>query len=244
LNITAKFQINNDRVSVEIPEKNLSTNKPNVVFFDSQTNGIVDIGESEETIRNNVLEYEKEFPTHLIIGKSFQYDDEKSGFFDLMVVEFYLWSLYYGKKKLPIALEAIDFDFYIPDYEKWTEQRKLRFEYSLMADYKARHLVINNVSKEVPVEKRRIEKTLRLFLTVLLPLVMFYAGLAVTESIQGFIFVFLISFVSIVAGVIVWALISKTLLPKPYLAFILPKIPYASWIQELGRYFLDIQPQK
>lgn len=244
MNITAKFRINNDRVSVEIPEKNLSTNKPNVVFFDSQNNGIVDIGESEETIRNNVLQYEKEIPTHLIIGKSFQYDDETSGFFDLMVVEFYLWSLYYGKKKSPIALEAIDFDFHIPDYEKWPEQRKLRFEYSLMADYKARHLVINNVSKEVPVEKRRAEKTLRLFFTVLLPLVMFYGGVAFTESVRDFIFVFLISFVSIVAGIIVWALISKTLLPKPYLAFILPKLPYASWIQKLGKYFLDIQPQK
>jgi hypothetical protein len=244
LNITAKFQIKNDRVSVEIPEKNVSTHKPNVVFFDSQNNQIVDIGESEETIRNNVLKYEKEFPAHLIIGKSFQYDDEKSGFFDLMVVEFYLWSLYYGKKKLPIALEAIDFDFYIPDYEKWPEQRKVRFEYSLMADYKARHLVINSVSKDVPVEKRQVEKTLRIFLTVVLPLVMFYGGIAFTESIQDFMLVFLISFVSIVAGIIVWALIAKTLLPKPYLAFILPKLPYASWIQKLGKYFLDIQPQK
>lgn len=98
MNIKVKFRINRDRVLVENPEKNLSTNKPNVICFDSQTNGILDIGESEGTIRSNVLKQEQEFHNHLVIGKSFQHDDEKSGFFDLMVIEYYLADLYYSKR--------------------------------------------------------------------------------------------------------------------------------------------------
>jgi len=240
LNITAKFRINEDRVTVEIPEKNLLLNKPNVVFFDSQNNGILGIGESEEAIRSDFHKREKEFPNHLAFGKSFRYDDEKSGLFDLIVIEYYLADLYYSKQKLPVSLESVDFDFYIQNYEKWTEQRKFRFEYSLLADHKGRHLTINGISKDVPIEKRRIEKSLRLFLTALLPLLLLFGGLEMSRSITGFIFAFIISYMSIVAGVIIWATISKRLLPKPYLAFIIPKLPYQSWTRRIGEYILDI----
>ncbi len=55
MSITAKFRVNKDRVSVEIPEKNLLLDKPNVIFFDSQNNGILGIGVPEETIRNDFV---------------------------------------------------------------------------------------------------------------------------------------------------------------------------------------------
>lgn len=231
-------------MSVEIPEKNLFSNKPNVIFFDLQNNQILGIGESEETIRSDVLKKEKEFPSNLAFGNSFQYDDEKSSFFDLMVVEFYLWDLYYGKKKWFISFETLDFDFYIQDYEKLTEQRKLRFEYSLMADYKARHLIINGKSKEVSVEKRRIEKALRLLFTTLFPLAILFGGIRVSKSILALIFSLIIFYLSNFLGTIIWALISKTLLPKPYLAFILPKLPNQTWTKKIGKYFLGIDQQK
>jgi len=243
LRITAKFRVNEDRVVVEILEKNLHLSKPNVVFFDSQNSRILGIGEAEETIRSDIHKREREFPNHLIFGKSFRYDDEKSGFFDLMVIEYYLADLYYSKQKLPISFESIDFDFYIQDYEKWTDQRKLRFEYSLLADHKGHHLTVNGVSKDVPVEKRRIEKSLRLLLTALLPLLLLFGGLEISASITGIVFSFIISYVSIFVGVILWAPIAKRLLPKSYLAIILPKLPFQSWSRRVGEYILDIHQQ-
>ena len=62
--------------------------KPNVISFDSQAKQILGIGVPEETIRNDFLKQGKEFSDNLKFGVSFQFDDEDSAFFDLLVTEY------------------------------------------------------------------------------------------------------------------------------------------------------------
>lgn len=244
MSITAKFRVNKDRVSLEIPEKNLLVDKSNVIFFDSQKNEILGIGVPEEIIRSDILKREaKEVSSHLIFGKSFQHDDEKSGFFDLAVIQYDLADLYFAKQILPIPIESVDFDFQIDEYEKWDEQRKLWFEFSLQAQQKGRSLKINGVSRDAPIAKRKIEKILRLFLLIFFPLGILYYGFTKSNSMLGLLFAFIGFFASILVDVIIWALTSKFLLPKTYLAFILPALPFHSWTQKIAERILDIHWQ-
>ena len=91
--------------------------------------------------------------------------------------------------------------------------------------------------------KRRIEKILRLFLLVFFPLGVLYFGFTNSNSMLGLLFAFIGFFASILVGVIIWALTSKFLLPKTYLAFILPTLPFHSWMQKIAERILDIHWQ-
>jgi hypothetical protein len=90
LSITAKLRITSDKVIIEIPDKDIYLEKPNVIFYDSQLNQPLGIGEYRESIEKDILEREKSIPKNLCFGTSFQYDDEAAGFLDHMVIEYYL----------------------------------------------------------------------------------------------------------------------------------------------------------
>jgi len=248
LSITAKFRVNRDRILIEVPEKNISQDKPNVVFFDAQTKQILGIGVPEETIRNDFLKQGKEFSNNLKFGVSFQCDaDEDSASRDLSVTEYYIADVYLARQAIPVALDSINYDFQIEDYEKWNEQRKLNFEYMLQARLKALTLKINGISKEIPIQKRRVEKIARLFLKeMLLPLGFSGAILFLLKKSTPILNIFL-EFIGLLAvffiGYMTWALMANVLLPKSYLSFINPEF-VSSWEQKLAEYLLNFYQQK
>ncbi len=126
MNILVKFQVTSDKIIIEIPDKNLYLEKPNIVFYDSQTKSILGVG-GKDTIY-----HEKGFPKQFNFGASFQFDDEISGFFDSAVVEYYLGVFYYSKQTfidnfLAETTGVIDYEFQIASYDKWSEQRRLKF---------------------------------------------------------------------------------------------------------------------
>lgn len=243
MSITAKFRINRDRVLIEIPEKNISQDKPNVIFFESQTKQILGIGVPEETIRSDFLKQGKEFSDNLKFGVSFQYDDEHSAFFDLLVTEYYMAHLYFSKTALPVGLDSINYDFQIEDYEKWSEQRKFSFYYTLQARLKALTLKVNGVSREIPIQKRRVEKVARLFLKGLLPPGCFvwfvYVGLERSMSAFDYFFMFIGLLAIIFVGYIAWSVIANILLPTTYLSFVAPEA-VSSREDKLVKYLLSI----
>jgi len=243
LSITAKFRVNRDRVSLEIPEKNLLLDKPNVIFFDSQNNGILGIGVPEETIRTDFVKQGKELPDNLKFGISFQYDDTNSAFFDSIVVEYYMADLYFAKQAIPVTLNSIDYEFQIEDYGKWDEQRRLSFEYALQANLRGRTVKVNGIQKDVPISKRRVEKLLRLFLRGLLSsaalLGAIYIGFEKSTSFFDVILVFVGFISTIFIGYIIWALVANILLPKPFLSFLAPDL-MKSREQKFVEYLLNL----
>lgn len=231
---------------IEIPEKNVLQDKPNVIFFDSQAKQILGIGVPEETIRNDFLKQGKEFSDNLKFGISFQGDDEDSAFFDLLVTEYYIADVYLAKQAIPVALDSINYDFQIEDYEKWDEQRKLSFEYTLQAKLKALTLKVNGVSKEIPIQKRRVEKIAHLQKD-LLPSLSFIAAIILwfekTSSVFEFFLVFIGWITIIFISIIAWALVANALLPKSYLSFIAPEFA-SSREQKLAVYILNFFDRK
>lgn len=252
MSITVRFRITNDRVNIEFPEKNIFANNPNVVFYDSQSKGILGIGESEETIRSAVLKVEKEFPPHVRFGKSFQYDDEESGYFDLMVIEYYIGSLYDSKRPYPYLpipnIGIFNYEFQIDNYEKWSNERMIKFEYSILANQNAYTLKINNALKDIPIKRRRITLILEILLFAIIPLGALLLGLTMSNFATGLLGVitallipFAGFFISVFIGVIVWVMTAKILLPKSYVEFIISEVTTQSWEQKVAKWFLSIE---
>lgn len=262
MSITARFQINQDRVLIEIPEKNISENKPNVVFFDSQAKQILRIGVSEEVVRDDFHKQGKDFSDNFRFGISFQLDDEISGFFDSAVVEYYLAVMYYEKQTFLTYLstkimETVDYDFQIVGYEKWSEQRRLKFEYELQSKSSARQLKINDINYEVPIWKRRIEKLTQFILTgiyfpaaILYFLSFFLFGQQ--NPITDFIFekypefgiaivITLFLGTSVIVGPVVWFFIARKILPKTYSSFVFEDLPSKSLVQKIAKTILSFQ---
>ncbi len=257
LSITAKFQITQDRVIIEIPEKNTMLDKPNVVFFDSQNNRILGIGTSEETVRNDFLKQGKEFPNNSKFGISFQHGDEISGFFDSAIVKYYLAVMYYEKQTfiayvLTTIMETVDYDFQIASYEKWSEQRRLKFEYDLQSQLQTRCLKINGINLEIPIWKRRIEKSSRFLLTraIYIPVALFYFVvtnpnsvfylLAEKSSILALIFVLLFLGALYILSIATWVFIAMKILPNKYFDFIFENLSSKSLEQKTAKTILAL----
>ncbi len=242
MSITAKFRINRDKVLIEIPEKNASQNKPNVIFFDRQEKQIFGIGVPEETIRSDFLKQGKEFSDNLKFGISFQHDDEDSAFFDLLVTEYYMAHLYFSKTPIPVGLDSINYDFQIEDYEKWNEQRKLSFEYTLQARLKALTVKVNGISREIPIQKRRAEKITRAVKDLLVPvgfLVALYLWFEKSNSVFDIILILIGLVATIFISYIVWATTANILLPDSYLSFVAPEA-ISSRENKLVKYLLEV----
>jgi hypothetical protein len=258
LSVTAKFRVNKDRVSIEIPEKNISQDKPNVVFFDAHAKQILGIGVPEEITRNDFLKQGKEISNNLKFGVSFQCDDEDSGAFDSAIVEYYLAVMYYEKQTfinyLFIGLfDAVDYDIQVADYEKWNEQRRLNFEYELQSQLHGRYLKINGINREIPIWKRNFEKTTRFLLTKPYVSILFFF-LLIENSNSVFYFlaeklphvVFLVLFILTpwllyIIGVLVWIFATRKALPKTYNNFIFQNLPLKSFEQKIVKFVFALE---
>ena len=246
MSITAKFRINRHRVLIEIPEKNVSQDKPNVIFFNGQEKQILGIGVPEETIRSDFLKQGKEFSDNLKFGISFQSDDEDSAFFDLLVIEYYMAHLYFSKTIIPVGLDSINYDFQIEDYDKWNEQRKSSFEYTLQARLKALTVKINGISREIPIQKRRTEKIARAVKDLLVPgsfLVALYLWFEKSNSVFDVILILIGLVVTIFIGYIIWAFTANILIPDSYLSFVAPEA-LSSRENKLVKYLLKVFDKK
>jgi hypothetical protein len=244
LSISAKLRITSDKVIVEIPDKNLYLEKPNVIFFDSQPNLPLGIGEYREKIEKDILEREKSIPENLRFGTSFQYDDEAAGFFDSMVIEYYLALLYYSKQPFPISIGTVDFDFQIETYSRWSEKRRLKFEYDLQSQLHARLIKINGAEKETPIWKRRTEKFIRFFLITVIPLGLFYFLAQKSSSIIELLGAGLVVGLSFFIGIAVWVFITKQILPTSYSQFVFENFRSGSLAQKLAKFVLSFQRQE
>lgn len=244
MSITAKFQINSDKVIIEIPHKNLYLEKPNTIIYDSQTNCPVNVGNYCDEIEKDVVERENNIPENLCFAASFQYDDETAGCFDIQVIQHYLQLIYYANQPLPIAIETVDFDFQIENYKLWSEKRQLKFEYDLQTELRARHIRINNVDKGTSIWKRRAEKTLRLLLLNAIPLGVlfyFYPKLIAEFDLLNFLILLLGVGLLFVVNIAIWVFLTEQLLPASYNQFIFESLHSGTFTQKIVNFILSSQ---
>jgi hypothetical protein len=244
VSITAKLLITSDKVIVEIPDKNLYLEKPNVTFYDSQSNCLLGVGEFREKTENDILEREKSIPENLHFGKSFQYDDEAAGFFDPTVIQYYLALMYYSKQLFPITIGTVDFDCQIENYDKWSEKRQIKFEYDLQAQLHARLIKINGTEKETSIWKRRAEKIVRFLFITVIPLGVFYFLVAKSNSITGLLGAFLVAGLSFFINIMTWMFITRQILPTSYSQFVFKSLHPGSLAQKITQYILSLQRQE
>ncbi|MCG2786173.1 MAG: hypothetical protein L6461_13830 [Anaerolineae bacterium] len=244
MSITAKLRITSDKVIVEIPDKNLYLEKPNVTFYDSQSDFLLGVGEYREKIEKDTLEREKSIPENLRFGVSFQYDDEAAGFFDPMVIEYYLALLYYSKQPFPIPIRTVDFDFQIETYSRWSEKRRLKFEYDLQSHLHARLIKINGTEKETPIWKRRTEKVVRFLFVTVIPLGVLYFLVEKSNSIAGLLGAFLVAGLSFFINIAIWIFMTRQILPTSYSQFIFESLRPGSLAQKITKFMLSFQRQE
>jgi hypothetical protein len=243
LSISAKLRITSDKVIIEIPDKNLYLEKPNVIFYDSQPNLPLGIGEYREKIEKDILEREKSIPENLRFGTSFQYDDEAAGYFDSTVIEYYLALMYYSKQPFPIQIGTVDFDFQIETYSRWSEKRRLKFEYDLQSQLHARLIKINGTEKGISIWRRRAERLIWLLLITLIPLGIFFFLAEKSSSITELLGVGLIVGVSFFICVAIWVFIARRILPASYSQFIFENLRSGSLAQKIAKLILSLERQ-
>jgi hypothetical protein len=244
LSINARLRITTDKVIIEIPDKDLYLERPNVTFYDAQSNFLLGVGESREEIEKRVLEREKSVPDNLRFGTSFQHDDEAAGFFDQMVIEYYLELMYYSKQPFPMSIGTVDFDFQIENYNRWPEKRRLKFEYDLQAQLRARHIKINGTEKETSIWKRRAERILWFLLITVIPVGIFFFLTEKSNSIIALLGVFLVVGLSLFFNIAIWIYVTRQILPTSYSQFVFEDLRPGSLAQKIAKFVISFQRQE
>jgi hypothetical protein len=224
--IPVRIKTTAERVIVEFPRQNLFLDKPNLIIYSTKFQALLATG-----IDKNEFEAKIEHPEEDKFAKSFQREDEQGAVFDTAVVKYYVAFLYSGINKTGVNItDWFDYELLIPEYEKWSESRKLLFEYSLQSEQRARRLTINGKSIEIAIWKRYLEISLRSFFTVILPYIIFFIGIMKFEAtILNFLLTVFLVIGFGFAGVFLWFLTTKKLISKSYSRYIfstLGKYPF------------------
>ena len=224
--------INAARVRLEIPEQKWVFEQENRIAYDRQSNKMLALGESEETLQAQQGAEWPAFRRRAVFERLFE-QSPAGPVFDYFALEFWLSKAEaaHGRSTILRPNELWDIDLKLDSEEKLSKGRRLELIYYLQE--RAKTLWINGKEYTIALSRRRLETGLRLLLTMILPLLALYFGLQANfsglgefdwQNWRGLVLAVGAALLIYLVGIAAWMLLARRWLPGGYLRYQLRRV--------------------